>query len=69
MNCDTAQECPAKARLEAPCWEVARELDDYRTVMDICNDCVVHMLKTENSVLSKQEMQSIMKHKTNCALA
>ena len=69
MNCDTAKNCPAKKYPDTPCWEIASELNDYRTVMDICNDCVVHMLKTENSALSKQEMQSIMNQKTNCALA
>ena len=69
MDCNTAHKCPAKSLPEIPCWEIASELNDYRTVMDICNDCVVHMLKTENSVLSKQEMQSIMNQKTNCALA
>ena len=69
MNCDAGQKCPAKNRPETPCWEIAGELDDYRTAMGICKDCVVHILKAENSILSEQEMQSIMHHKTNCALA
>jgi len=69
MNCDNAQDCPAKSSPETPCWEIASELNDYRSAMDICKDCVVHMLKAEDSILSEQEMQSIMKHKTNCALA
>ena len=69
MNCDTEQECPAKSRPETPCWEIASELNDYRTAMDICQDCVVHMLKVDNSVLSDQEMQAIMSNKTDCALA
>jgi hypothetical protein len=69
MNCDSANKCPAKSRPETPCWEIAGELNDYRTAMDICKDCIVHMLKAENSVLSEHEMQSIMSHKTNCILA
>ena len=69
MNCDTSKKCHAKNYPDTPCWEIAGELNDYRTVMDICKDCVVHLLKTENSALSKQEMQSIMNQKTNCALA
>ena len=68
MNCDTAQECPAKSRPEIPCWEIASELNDYRTAMDICQDCIVHILKTEDSALSIEEMQTIMNHKINCAL-
>jgi hypothetical protein len=69
MNCDAEKECPAKSRPETPCWEIASEINDYRTAMGICKDCVVHMLKAEDSILSEQEMQSIMNHKTNCALA
>ena len=69
MNCYTEKKCPAKKYPETPCWEIASQLNDYRAVMDICNDCVVHMLKGENSALSEQEMQSIMNNKTNCALA
>ena len=69
MNCDEANECPAKSRPETPCWEIAGELNDYRAAMDICQDCVVYMLKAENTILSEQEIQSIMNHKSNCALA
>ena len=69
MNCDPAQKCAAKSFPDTPCWELASELNDYRTAMDICDDCIVYMLKAENSILSKQEIQTIMNHKTNCALA
>ena len=69
MDCDPAQACPAKNRPETPCWEIAGELNDYRSAMGVCTDCVVYMLKTENSVLSKQEIKTIMDYKTRCALA
>jgi len=69
MNCDTTQECPAKTHPETPCWDIAAKLNDYRLAMDICKDCVVYMLKGENSVLSRKEIESIMDQKTNCVLA
>ena len=69
MNCDETHDWLAKSRPETPCWEIASELNDYRHVLDICKDCVVHILKAENSILSKQEMESIMTHKANCVLA
>jgi hypothetical protein len=69
MNCDSSQNCPAKTHPETPCWEIAAGLNDYRAVMDVCKDCVVHMLKVENSALSSKEIQSIMDQKTNCVLA
>ena len=68
MNCDASRECPAKTRAETPCWEIAREQSDYRYILQICVDCIVHVLKGENSVLSKKERQSIMVQKANCVL-
>jgi hypothetical protein len=44
MNCDESQKCPAKTHPEIPCWEIAREMDDYRHVLQICTDCIVHVL-------------------------
>ena len=69
MNCDASKECLAKSRPETPCWEIAGEINDYRHAMAICRDCLVHLLKTENTILSKQEMEFIMAHKANCFLA
>ena len=69
MNCDAGQTCPAKCHPETPCWEIASELNDYRAAMHICEDCIVHMLKAENSVLSNEEMETIINKKTNCVLA
>jgi hypothetical protein len=68
MNCDASKKCPAKTRPETPCWEIARENDDYMHILQICVDCIVHMLKGENATLSENEIQSILLHKANCAL-
>ena len=69
MNCDISRTCPARSRPGTPCWEIAGELNDYRQVLDICRDCIVHMLKDDNSVLTEHEMKSILIKKANCALA
>ena len=68
MNCAETRKCPAKMRPETPCWEIARENSDYRYILQICTDCIVHMLKGQKTVLSKNEMQNIMLHKANCVL-
>ena len=65
MNCDNSKKCRAKIHPETPCWEIAREMSDYRHVMQICPDCIVHMLKGKNSSLSHKERQSIMVQKAN----
>ena len=53
MNCDESKKCPAKARPGTPCWEIAREMSDYRYILQICTDCIVHVLKGEKTVLNK----------------
>jgi hypothetical protein len=68
MNCDESKKCSAKTRPETPCWEIAREKSDYRYILQICVDCIVHMLKGEKTALSKNEIQSIMLHKANRVL-
>jgi len=68
MNCDKSKKCPAKTHPDTPCWEIAREKSDYRYILQICIDCIVHILKGENTTLSKNEIQSIMVNKENCAL-
>jgi len=68
MGCDVSKKCPAKFRPETPCWEIAREMSDYRHILQICSDCIVRVLKGENTVLSKNEIQSIMVSKANCLL-
>ena len=69
MKCEGTEDCPARKRPDQNCWEIASEMDDDRKVFNICKDCIVDMLKTENTVLTQQEMQTIIKQKSGCALA
>ncbi|MBW2505582.1 MAG: hypothetical protein JRD19_00760 [Deltaproteobacteria bacterium] len=68
MKCEGTEDCPARKRPDLNCWEIANEMDDYRKAFNICKDCIVYMLKAENTVLSKQDVQNIMNQKSNCAL-
>jgi hypothetical protein len=69
MQCENSDDCPAKNNVDKPCWEIARESDDYRKAHNICRDCIVHVLKAGDSVLSKQEIHKIMEKKVSCKLA
>jgi hypothetical protein len=68
MKCEGTEDCPARKRPDLNCWEIANEMDDYRKAFNICKDCIVYMLKSDSSVLTKQEVQTIMNRKGNCAL-
>jgi len=69
MKCEGTENCPARKRPDLDCWEIAGEMDDYRKAFNICKDCIVYMLKADNSVLSKQEMKAIMDHKIECSIS
>ena len=62
MNCDNLN-CPARREPETPCWEIAKRIEAYRHVSNTCKDCVVYILKEETSVLSKKELQNIIKQR------
>ncbi len=67
-KCFNTENCPARERENIPCWELARELDDYRTVLNVCEDCLVYLSRHKNSVLSEAEIQDIMEKKGVCIL-
>jgi hypothetical protein len=53
MECNNPQECLAWNHPEIPCWKIIKQLNDHRNAFNICQDCIVHILKSENSVLSE----------------
>jgi len=62
MNCDDLN-CPARSEPETPCWEIAKRIEAYQDVSNTCKDCVVYILKEETSVLSKKELQNIIRQR------
>ena len=69
MKCQGTESCPAREQLHKDCWEIARELDDYRSAFKICQDCIVYMLKNGNTVLSDKEKKTIVEQKVTCVLS
>ena len=68
MKCDNPQECLAWKHPGIPCWESTKELNDHRNAFNICLDCIVHILKSENSVLSEFEILKISETKVDCPM-
>ena len=48
MGCDSSKECPAKENPDLPCWEIASAMDDHRKWFNVCEDCIVRVLKTSS---------------------
>ena len=70
-HCGNEGSCLAwKQGLESrPCWEVAQELDDYRSALNVCTDCIVFILKENSAALNNEEVQKTMGRKIECVLA
>ena len=67
MQCGN-QRCAARIQRNAPCWEIASQLDDYRTALNVCSDCIVYLSHHKNSILSAKEIDEILKQKGVCIL-
>jgi len=68
MKCEGTDSCSAKLNPGKHCWEIAREKEDYRSAFNICNDCIVFLLKQDDPILTKREIEVIMEKKGACAL-
>lgn len=67
MKCNN-ERCSARELRTTPCWEIARELDDYRTALNVCSDCLVYLSQHKNSILSAEEIDEILRQKGVCIL-
>lgn len=66
MQCENAA-CSARENGKA-CWEVAGELEDYRSALNICSDCLVYLSQQQNGTLSREEIDEILQKKGVCIL-
>jgi len=62
INCEHL-ECLARIEPETPCWEIAKRVEAFHDTSNTCQDCIVYLLQKETSVLSKKEIQEILKHR------
>ena len=62
INC-AKLDCLARSEPKTPCWEIAKNVESYRDVSNICRECIVYLIHEETSVLSKKEIQEILKHR------
>ncbi|MEW6291392.1 MAG: hypothetical protein AB1545_16260 [Thermodesulfobacteriota bacterium] len=67
MQCGN-QICPARVQRNIPCWEIASKLNDYRSALNVCSDCIVYLRHHKNSILSNKEIDEILKQKGVCML-
>lgn len=65
IGCGRQESCKVLAIAKStgkPCWEAVRSFADYRSAMNVCNDCIVAVLNGKQ-VLSMNEIDEIMNRK------
>ena len=65
IGCGREENCKVLALAKAtgkPCWEAVNAFVDYRSAMNVCNDCIVSGLNGKQ-VLSMNEVDEIMNRK------
>ncbi len=63
MQCSGTENCPARTHPDVPCWEIAEKLGTSQSVMNICSDCIVYVVKTNDPILTRNELVEIMSHR------
>ncbi len=63
MQCKTPEKCAARQQKDTACWEAARQQNDYRAALNICQDCIVYLLRQDNTAFTKQEMSQILQER------
>ena len=64
MQCSGTENCPARKYPDTPCWEIAEKLWTSNSVTSICEDCIVYVIKTNESILTEEEMDDILRYRT-----
>lgn len=68
MNCHN-ERCVARSQPDVACWEMVKQLADYRAEFDICSDCLVYVVKTGTLHLTEGEVAALAAQRNNCLLA
>lgn len=57
------ESCPARSEPETPCWEIAKRLNNFQCVQNICTDCIVYLSKQGLFDFKKRAYRTSMRRK------
>ena len=63
MQCSGSENCPARLFPDVPCWEIAEILGASQSVLDVCQDCLVYIIKANKPVITKDELDEIIEYR------
>jgi len=63
MQCSSSENCPARLFPNVPCWEIAKILGASHVTLDVCQDCIVHIVKANEPILTENELEEIIEYR------
>jgi len=61
MHCADSEECPARTYPDIPCWKIAELLGAGATALNVCEECIVYLVKANDPILTPSELEDILK--------
>ena len=60
IQCDNKTSCPARLDAKKPCWAVMEEHNSFQCHYGLCEECIVYISKSQNSMFSRKELEEVM---------
>jgi len=67
MHCDDSVLCPMRKN-GSTCWEWMKENNGFQCRYGMCQDCIVYLYNNDNTVLSHEEVEEVLKKRKLCHL-
>lgn len=62
-HCDDTVFCPIRNNRTA-CWEWMAQNNGFQCHYGLCQDCIVYLYNNDNSILSPEEMEAVIRSRT-----
>lgn len=63
MQCSDSERCPARMYPDIPCWEIAEVLGASQSLLRVCHECIVYIIKAGEQILTDAELDEIYNYR------
>jgi len=61
IQCDDKDSCPARSNEKKHCWEVMGEHNSFQCHYGLCDECIVYLSKSKDSLFSSKELNEVIR--------
>lgn len=63
IECKESANCQAKQFPDVPCWEIEQVCNNRHSILDVCLECIVYIVKADEPVLTESELLEIAQYR------